>query len=73
LDRAESLTSFPGESDAIADRGESTLPFVTAGAAPFGPQGGYMGLIPGSALFGAGAVIVAYCVTARLAKRHKVL
>jgi hypothetical protein len=32
-----------------------------------------MGLILGSALFGAGAVIAAYYVTARLAKRHKVL
>jgi putative MATE family efflux protein len=50
-----------------------TLPFVTAGAARFGPEGGYMGLILGSALFGAGAVITAYYVTDRLAKRHKVL
>jgi putative MATE family efflux protein len=49
-----------------------TLPFVTIGAARFGPEGGYAGLILGSALFGAGAVITAYYVTARLAKRSKV-
>ena len=29
-----------------------TLPFVTIGAARFGPEGGYLGLIVGSALFG---------------------
>jgi len=50
-----------------------TLPFVTIGTARFGPEGGYVGLILGSALFGAGAVITAYYVTARLAKRPKVL
>jgi putative MATE family efflux protein len=50
-----------------------TLPFVTIGAARFGPEGGYVGLILGSALFGAGAVITAYYVTARLAKHPKVL
>ncbi len=50
-----------------------TLPFVTIGTARFGPEGGYVGLILGSALFGAGAVITAYCVTARLAKLPKVL
>jgi putative MATE family efflux protein len=50
-----------------------TLPFVTIGTARFGPEGGYIGLILGSALFGAGAVITAYYVTARLAKRPKVL
>jgi putative MATE family efflux protein len=50
-----------------------TLPFVTIGTARFGPEGGYVGLILGSALFGAGAVITAYYVTASLAKRPKVL
>ena len=33
-----------------------TLPFVSIGAARFGPQGGYIGLIAGSAFFGIGAV-----------------
>lgn len=50
-----------------------TLPFVTIGAARFGPEGGYLGLIMGSALFGILAVIAAYMVTGRLAKRPKVL
>jgi len=50
-----------------------TLPFVTVGAARYGPEGGYVGLILGSALFGAGAVITAYYVTARLAKRLELL
>jgi Na+-driven multidrug efflux pump len=50
-----------------------TLPFVTIGAARFGPEGGYIGLIAGSALFGILAVIAAYMVTGRLAKRPKVL
>ncbi len=50
-----------------------TLPFVTIGAARFGPEGGYIGLIAGSALFGILAVIAAYMVTGRLAKRPTVL
>ena len=50
-----------------------TVPFVTIGTAGFGAEGGYVGLILGSALFGAGAVIAAYYVTARLANRPKVL
>jgi putative MATE family efflux protein len=50
-----------------------TVPFVTIGTTRFGPEGGYVGLIFGSALFGAGAVITAYYVTARLAKHPKVL
>ena len=50
-----------------------TLPFVTIGAARFGAEGGYIALIAGSALFGIGAVIAAYIVTGRLAKRPKVL
>jgi putative MATE family efflux protein len=50
-----------------------TIPFVTLGAAHFGPEGGYAGLIAGSALFGAAAVRAAYAVTERLAKSAKVL
>jgi putative MATE family efflux protein len=50
-----------------------TLPFVTIGASRFGPEGGYAGLIAGSALFGAAAVIAAYMVTGRLAKGRDVL
>lgn len=50
-----------------------TLPFVTIGAKLFGPEGGYLGLIAGSALFGAAAVVAAYKVTGRLAKGAKVL
>ena len=50
-----------------------TIPFVTLGAAHFGPEGGYVGLIAGSTLFGAAAVFAAYDVTARLAKGAKVL
>jgi Na+-driven multidrug efflux pump len=50
-----------------------TLPFVALGAARFGPEGGYLGLIIGSALFGILAVIAAYMITGRLAKRRKVL
>ena len=50
-----------------------TVPFVSIGTARFGAEGGYVGLILGSALFGAGAVIAAYYVTARLANRPKVL
>jgi Na+-driven multidrug efflux pump len=50
-----------------------TIPFVTLGAAHFGPEGGYAGLIAGAALFGAGAVFAAYRVTARLAKGAKFL
>ena len=49
------------------------IPFVTLGAAHFGPEGGYMGLIAGSALFGFAAVFAAYYVTGRLAKGAAVL
>ncbi len=44
------------------------IPFVTLGAKYYGPDGGILGLILGSALFGIGAVVAAYVVTARLAK-----
>jgi len=47
------------------------IPFVTIGAARFGPEGGFIGLIAGSAMFGIGAVAAAYFVTAKLAKRPK--
>jgi Na+-driven multidrug efflux pump len=50
-----------------------TLPFMTIGAARFGPEGGYIGMIAGSALFGIAAVIAAYAVTGRLAKDQNVL
>lgn len=48
-----------------------TIPFVTLGAAHFGPEGGYAGLIAGAAFFGVAAVLAAYHVTARLAKGGK--
>jgi putative MATE family efflux protein len=47
------------------------MPFVTIGAARAGPEGGFIGLIAGTALFGVGAVIAAYFVTARLASGSK--
>jgi putative MATE family efflux protein len=50
-----------------------TIPFVTLGAAHFGPEGGYAGLIAGAFVFGVGAVLAAYGVTARLAKVAKFL
>ncbi len=50
-----------------------TVPFVTIGAARFGPEGGYIGLIIGAALFGTAAIIAAYYVTAGLARNTKVL
>ncbi len=48
-----------------------TIPFVTIGAAHFGPEGGFLGLIAGAAVFGVLAVIMAYFVTARLASDFK--
>lgn len=45
-----------------------SIPFVTIGAQFYGPEGGYMGLIAGAVLFGAGAIAAAYEVTARLAR-----
>ncbi len=47
------------------------IPFVTIGAAHFGPEGGFLGLIAGAAVFGTGAVATAYFVTAKLAKPAK--
>ena len=48
-----------------------TMPFVTLGAAHFGPRGGFLGLIAGAALFGVLAVLMAYFVTVRLASQPK--
>jgi Na+-driven multidrug efflux pump len=43
-----------------------TMPFVTFGAAHYGVEGGYTGMIIGAALFGTLAVGTAYVVTGRL-------
>ena len=45
-----------------------TIPFVTFGAAHFGPEGGYAGIIAGAALFGVAAIGAAYLVIARLSR-----
>ena len=47
-----------------------TIPFVTWGAHHAGPAGGYVGMIAGAALFGAGAIWAAYLVTGRLVRRR---
>ncbi len=44
-----------------------TIPFVTLGALHYGPEGGYVGMIVGAALFGAMAVAASYFVVGRLA------
>ena len=46
-----------------------TVPFVTFGALHYGPQGGYVGMIGGAALFGAVAVATSYIVVGRMAER----
>ena len=46
-----------------------TIPFVTLGASWYGPEGGYVGIIFGAAVFGIASVITAYGVTGRLAQR----
>jgi Na+-driven multidrug efflux pump len=46
-----------------------TIPFVTIGAARFGPEGGFVGMIAGAALFGGLAVVGGYVVIARLEHR----
>jgi putative MATE family efflux protein len=48
-----------------------TMPFVTYGAARYGAEGGFYGMIIGASLFGTLAILVAYFVTARLAKTHR--
>jgi putative MATE family efflux protein len=49
-----------------------TIPFVTFGAAHFGPEGGYAGIIAGAALFGVAAIGAAYLVIARLSRHAPV-
>ena len=44
-----------------------TIPFVTIGAAHYGPEGGYIGLVAGAALFGCLAVVWSYVVVGRIA------
>jgi Na+-driven multidrug efflux pump len=46
-----------------------TIPFVTLGAHLGGPEGGLLGMIVGAAIFGAGAIVTGYVITARLAAR----
>ena len=46
-----------------------TIPFVTWGAAHYGPEGGMAGVIGGAAMFGMIAVFAAYSCVGRLAKR----
>jgi len=43
-----------------------TIPFVTIGAAWHGPEGGYLGMILGAALFGVVAVAGSYRLVGRL-------
>ena len=47
-----------------------TIPFVTLGARWFGPEGGYVGMIVGAALFGAIAVVGSYRLVGRVATRQ---
>ncbi|MFO1115860.1 MAG: MATE family efflux transporter [Beijerinckiaceae bacterium] len=47
-----------------------TIPFVTLGAQLWGAEGGFVGIIVGAALFGAGAVATSFVVIARLAERQ---
>ena len=49
-----------------------TIPFVTFGALHHGPQGGYVGMIVGAALFGMMAVATSYLAIGRLAERAAV-
>lgn len=46
-----------------------TIPFVTLGALHYGPEGGFIGMIAGAALFGILAVAGSYIVVGRLAVR----
>lgn len=46
-----------------------TMPFVTFGAAHYGVEGGYTGMIIGAALFGSLGAGTAYFVTGRLAQK----
>ena len=46
-----------------------TIPFVTLGAAWYGPQGGYVGMVVGAAIFGIVAVAGSYRLVGRIARR----
>lgn len=46
-----------------------TIPFVMLGAHYYGPKGAMAGIIVGAAIFGTAAILTAYYVTGRLAKR----
>ena len=46
-----------------------TIPFVTLGARFYGPEGGYGGMIVGSAIFGTAAVATAFLITSRMMRR----
>ena len=46
-----------------------TIPFVTLGAWAHGPEGGYLGLVVGAAVFGCLAVAWSYVVVGRIAER----
>ncbi|MEY3553465.1 MAG: hypothetical protein RL735_1813, partial [Pseudomonadota bacterium] len=46
-----------------------TIPFVTLGAAQWGPEGGLLGMIAGAAMFGVAAVFTAYAAIRRLNRR----
>ena len=46
-----------------------TIPFVTLGARMHGPEGGYLGLVVGAAVFGCLAVAWSYVVVGRIAER----
>ena len=46
-----------------------TIPFVTWGASRFGPEGVLLGILAGATLFGVGAIVSAYGVVGRLARK----
>ena len=50
-----------------------TMPFVTIGALRYGPEGGYIGMIIGAALFGVAAIAVSYVVVGRTAGPQQAL
>ena len=50
-----------------------TMPFVTIGALRYGPEGGFIGMIAGAALFGAMAVVTSYVVVGKVADKASAL
>lgn len=48
-----------------------TIPFVTLGAQWGGPEGGLLGMVLGAAIFGLGAIVAAYVMVGRLARRSE--